>query len=175
MAMFPLRNKEEEAGQLLLTFPHSLINVSAGLYNALTHATLRAMGEHKTRLLTMGMLRAIEAECYKENHEATVTLIPRRGEKIPLYLIVLEVERPAGAWECAATVKVLFPITGHVEDQNHFMELLLAITRIRGQVEGGGLAVRAMLYGSDIPVERENPDDRHGKAWRYFMRKGETL
>lgn len=176
MALFPLRSKEEESEQLIEIFPHSLINVSAELYNALARATIREMGERKVRLVTMDTMRRVEAECYREDSHATVFAVPRRGEKVHLYLSVIEVEEQRDRWECAVTSIVLFPIdgSGDIERKNRFLELLISATRISGRIEGGGLAVRVMLYGDDVPVERKNPDERYGKAYRYFVRKREV-
>lgn len=181
MATFPQRNKEEEAGQLLDTFPHSLINLSADLYNALARATIRKMGESKVKRVTMQTLREIEAACYKENPRTSVVVIPRRGAKVYLRLVALAIEPQRDSpWEQGVLVKVLFPITccGETQefrDQERFLELLLESTRIFGAVENGGVVVRVMLFGNDVPIERENPDDRHGKAWKYFVRRGEVI
>lgn len=181
MATFPLRSKEEEAGQLLATFPHSLINLSADLYNALARATIRKMGEGRVRKITMQTLREVEAACYKENPRTSVIVIPRRGAKVHLRLVALAMEPPRDLlWERGVLVKVLFPITccadvQRYRDQERFLELLLDHARISGKVESGGMIVRTTLFGDDVPIERENPDDRHGKAWKYFVRRGEVM
>lgn len=178
MALFLLRDKEQEAGQLFETFPHSLINVSAELYNALARSALREIGEHRLKMITTSTLMAIEAECYKENPQTTIVVVPRTGERVYLRLSVLDVGRQKDGWERPVTVKVTFPITGHVECQDRFLNRLVQTIGLGTHsiaVEGNGLVTRVTLFADNVPVEWSNPSGQHGNAWKYYVRRGEVL
>ncbi|EKD23916.1 MAG: hypothetical protein ACD_81C00145G0002 [uncultured bacterium] len=178
MAMFPQREKEKEQQELPLIFSQSLISVSADLYNALTRAAVRKMGEKQVKNLQLSLLHRVEQEFIQENPEATTFVVPRKASEVYLHLVVLAVEDCLDAWERQARIKVLFPIHGTTAvqkegEQDRFLSAVQEASGIYGHINGGGLHLKVSLFGGDIPAEQVNPDERRGRLYKYFARKGE--
>lgn len=181
MAVFSLRNDTKGSTQLPLQYWQSPINISAELYNVLAREAVKEMGEKGVALLTMELLLGIERDFRQVNPSMTTVVVARQSKKVYLHFIVLnvaDIKDPEDPWERIAVVKVLFPVASLVAshdngEQDAFLETVCKRTKVFGRVEQGGLVLRIPLFGSDMPIEQENPDERRGRAWKYFVRNGE--